>query len=362
MASWFKRTRNGKRRFVIKDSRGRYVTSIDADAKGAATLRDDIIRELDRQQHLAKAGIVEHLPCDWTLGELLDRVGKLTLPASAEFIRSVHSRLEAGFSRSRPIAEITRGDIDAYQQKRLETVKPRTVNSELLELRRALRMAREDWGEDSGYTGDPFRGWKRLPERGPAASPGRQSRAGVALTAAERRRLVAAARALARETNPGNRAIAVQNADIVEVLLLTASRLREVTRMRRDWISGGRVHFPPQKRGNPRAFLLEGRLAAILRPRAASVASPWVFPSPRFPDRPRDNLAAFWRKLTARAGLPGLRPHDLRHTAITEASEQGATDAELMRLAGWRTSAMISTYRKVRPAAMRPIEPARRAR
>lgn len=362
MASWFERTRNGKRRFIIKDSSGRYITTIDAAAKGARTLRDDIVNELDRQARLARAGIREPVPSDWTLEALLLRVEKLALPASLAFLQSVHRRLISGIGGGRMIEDLTRGEVDAYQERRLATVKPRTANAELLELRRALRMAREEWGEDSGYTGDPFRGWKRIPERGPAALPAGRSRQGVALTPAQRRRLLEAARAIARETNAANRAIAEQDAEIIEVLLLTASRLREVTRMRREWIHGGQVHFPAQKRGNPRSFLLEGRLAAILRPRMRATASPWVFPAPRFPDRPRDNLAAFWRKLVKRTGLPGLRPHDLRHTAITEASEQGATDAELMRLAGWRTSAMISTYRKVRPLAMRPVELKRRTR
>jgi integrase len=41
-----------------------------------------------------------------------------------------------------------------------------------------------------------------------------------------------------------------------------------------------------------------------------------------------------WRKLTAEAGLPGLRPHDLRHHAITKLAESKPASKPSWRLLG----------------------------
>jgi len=49
----------------------------------------------------------------------------------------------------------------------------------------------------------------------------------------------------------------------------------------------------------------------------------------------------------------GLRFHDLRHQAITELAEQGASEATLMALAGHLSRAMMEHYSHVRMAAKR---------
>ena len=64
----------------------------------------------------------------------------------------------------------------------------------------------------------------------------------------------------------------------------------------------------------------------------------------------RGALAA-WRR--AAAPLRGLRFHDLRHQAITEMAEAGATDATMMALAGHMSRAMLEHYSHVRMAAKR---------
>jgi integrase len=49
----------------------------------------------------------------------------------------------------------------------------------------------------------------------------------------------------------------------------------------------------------------------------------------------------------------GLRFHDLRHQAITELAEHGASDATVMALAGHLSRAMMEHYSHVRMAAKR---------
>jgi len=54
-----------------------------------------------------------------------------------------------------------------------------------------------------------------------------------------------------------------------------------------------------------------------------------------------------WRPAVVRAGLEGLRFHDLRHTAATLAAAAGATTRELMERLGHSTPAMALRYQHV---------------
>jgi integrase len=44
------------------------------------------------------------------------------------------------------------------------------------------------------------------------------------------------------------------------------------------------------------------------------------------------------------AGIPGLHAHQLRHAFAHEWMAQGGAETDLMRLAGWRSRAMLSRY------------------
>lgn len=56
-------------------------------------------------------------------------------------------------------------------------------------------------------------------------------------------------------------------------------------------------------------------------------------------------------ELRAAAPIRGLPFHDLRHQAITELAEAGASDATLMALAGHMSRRMLEHYSHVRMAA-----------
>jgi integrase len=60
---------------------------------------------------------------------------------------------------------------------------------------------------------------------------------------------------------------------------------------------------------------------------------------------------AAWKR--AVAPLRGLRFHDLRHQAITEMAEGGASDATMMAVAGHMSRRMLEYYSHVRMAAKR---------
>ena len=61
-----------------------------------------------------------------------------------------------------------------------------------------------------------------------------------------------------------------------------------------------------------------------------------------------------WRKLTKDAGLQGLRPHDLRHHAITKLAESSeASEQTIMAIAGHVSREMLEHYSHIRQEAKR---------
>jgi ketosteroid isomerase-like protein len=62
------------------------------------------------------------------------------------------------------------------------------------------------------------------------------------------------------------------------------------------------------------------------------------------PTRPVGSWRTAWRTLTKKAGLPGLRFHDLRHTAISALGEAGVPDRVIMDIAGHVSQRMLRRY------------------
>jgi hypothetical protein len=69
--------------------------------------------------------------------------------------------------------------------------------------------------------------------------------------------------------------------------------------------------------------------------------------------RPIRTWVRAWRSLTKKAGLPGLRFHDLRHHAITELAESGASEQTIMAIAGHVSRRMLERYSHIRMQAKR---------
>jgi len=57
--------------------------------------------------------------------------------------------------------------------------------------------------------------------------------------------------------------------------------------------------------------------------------------------------------MTEQAGLKGLRPHDLRHHAITSLAESLASEQTIMAIAGHVFREMLEHYRHIRLEAKR---------
>ena len=71
------------------------------------------------------------------------------------------------------------------------------------------------------------------------------------------------------------------------------------------------------------------------------------------PTRHVNSWRSAWRTLTKKADLPGFRFHDLRHPAITQLAENGASDSTIMAIAGHISQRMLERYSHVRMQAKR---------
>lgn len=60
--------------------------------------------------------------------------------------------------------------------------------------------------------------------------------------------------------------------------------------------------------------------------------------------KPIRDYRTSWKRACERAGLPGLRPHDLRRSAARNLRRLGIPESVIMKLCGWRTRSMFERY------------------
>ena len=141
--------------------------------------------------------------------------------------------------------------------------------------------------------------------------------------------------------------------DIIRLLLLTGCRHREICHLEWSFLQGDALALPDTKTGPRNVYLSEEALAIINRQKRT--ASPWIFPSPARPDRPRCNVGHIWRRVqrhvAARGGDFGdVRIHDLRHTFASHAVMQGVNLPMISKLLGHRQIAMTLRYTHIHDA------------
>lgn len=108
---------------------------------------------------------------------------------------------------------------------------------------------------------------------------------------------------------------------------------------------------------NASAMLAFGMLRERSQALGCDTANSYVFPScenghidPRYPQQ---SWRSAWRALTAKAGFPTLRFHDMRHQCITELAEGMASDQTIMSIAGHLSLRMLKHYSHIRMDAKR---------
>jgi len=214
-----------------------------------------------------------------------------------EKVRVIHPHIQG-----RALAEV--GDVAAAVRAAglHDKLKPATINRRLAILRRVARLAFRSWGWlDRDISG-------RI-----TMLPGEAERH-VYLTRAQAKRLGAAARGPVREA--------------IRWTLLTGLRRGELLSITPENFRDGAILLAETKSGRPRVIPLPAEL------------NQKRFPYGLTPDTLRNGFEA----ARARAGLSGIRFHDLRHTYASWLTQAGVMPTALRDLLGHSSLAVTSRY------------------
>ncbi len=94
---------------------------------------------------------------------------------------------------------------------------------------------------------------------------------------------------------------------------------------------------------NPKDFPFNSEARQILA-RQPRGDSPFVFPSPLDPSRPRGGDFPLWNRIRKEAGIEDVRLHDLRHTHASHAVMNGVPVPVVSRLLGHSNTRMTLRY------------------
>ena len=255
-----------------------------------------------------------------TLKELLDRYlaeitpGKKGAAPEATRIRAFMRHPLA----QRFVARIHGMDIARFRDERLRKVSSATVKRDLSILGHLFEVARREWGI---HVHNPVRDIKL-----PAGGKARDRR----LQPGEETRLLEACR---EARNPWL-------LPTVRLALETAMRQNELVGLRWEHVDLARhiAHLPDTKNGESRTVPLSNAAVQVLD------SIPRSFNGEVFPGLTSEAIKRSYIRARRRAGIEGLRFHDLRHEATTRLFEKGLNIMEVASITGHKDLRMLRRY------------------
>lgn len=138
----------------------------------------------------------------------------------------------------------------------------------------------------------------------------------------------------------------------LRMLILTGARLGEITGLQWSMVDleNGFLRLPDSKTGAKVVFLNPPAIA-VLMSLPEILGNPHVFPG-EAEGQPITNLSKAWDRVKAKAKLPGVRIHDLRHTFASMAARSGLSLQIVGALLG---HAHPSTTKRYTHFASRPL-------
>ncbi|GAB6042324.1 tyrosine-type recombinase/integrase [Endothiovibrio diazotrophicus] len=257
-----------------------------------------------------------------SLGEALERYLREVTPAKKS-AKQEERRIRRWMTHPlalRSLASIRGADIATFRDERLAQGRsPITVNNDLIVISHLFTVAVKEWGMES--LRNPVSAIRK-----PKLPRGRDRR----LEEDEETRLLEAAESPYREAI----ALAIETG-------MRAGELRSL-----EWRNINlRVRtaiLDDTKNGERRVVPLSSRAVEVLRelPRRADG---FVFPT-----MTADGLSQGFRRVCRRAGVEGLRFHDLRHEATSRFFELGLNPMEVAAITGHKTLIMLQRYTHLR--------------
>jgi len=130
----------------------------------------------------------------------------------------------------------------------------------------------------------------------------------------------------------------------IRILLLTGARVSEITEL--QWqnvdLERAMLHLPDSKTGARPVFLSEPAIG-VFRALPRRTGNPFVFSS-ETNQGPVKNIQNIWSVVRDRAGLEGVRLHDLRHSFASIAAGNGASLPIIGRMLGHSTPLTTQRY------------------
>jgi integrase len=273
-----------------------------------------------------------------TLGELIDRYLKEVTPTKRGAATSSEDSRANVIKRdslaSYNVAALSGKILAEYRDRRLQKVSGSTVNRELNMISHVLNTARKEWGIECS---NPVAYIRR-----PRENKARERR----LQPGEKDLLLSTLEVCGRNPD-GTFTEGMHNPwikPLVEMAIETAMRRGELLSLR--WIDidlqkrTARLHAT--KNGESRTVPLSSRAKTILE------ALPRSIDGRVFPTTP-DAIKKAFTRACERAGIDGLRFHDLRHEATSLLFERGVFDMmEVATITGHKTLSMLRRYTHLR--------------
>jgi integrase len=296
------------------------ITKSFATKADAALWARDLERSIDRAELPANIRNLERI----TLADLLARYEAEVTPRKrgAKQERYKLRVIRSHAIAAAPLAKLTSSTLCSYRDDRLKKVRAGTVRRELALLQHCLEIARREWG--TPLLTNPMQSITL-----PRAARARDRR----LELGDEQKLRLAIRSHhAWYLGP-----------LMQLAVETSMRRGELLSLL--WadvdLDKRTAHLPVTKNGDARTVALTPRAIAVLGSLPRSDVR--VFPVSG------NAVRLAWERLRARAGLPGLRFHDLRHEAVSRLFEAGLNIPEVALMSGHRDTRMLMRYTHVKP-------------
>ncbi|RJE85462.1 tyrosine-type recombinase/integrase [Paracoccus onubensis] len=240
------------------------------------------------------------------------------------------------------IADATTADIARFHAARADT--PYQANRARAFLAKAFKLA-ETWGYRPRHS-NPVSDVERYPERARERylSAAEFAALGDSLARAERGELTLTENGRTRLLN-----VSRYQAAAIRLLVFTGARHGEILSLRWEWLdwTARRFNLPDSKGNRRKPIMLNAPALEVLRGldmpkdgkgyvlRGGSYTDPEV---------PLENLKTPWGKVRKAAGIPDVRPHDLRHSFASVMAARGDSLPVIGALLGHRDQATTARY------------------
>ncbi|GBD38674.1 MAG: hypothetical protein KatS3mg078_2252 [Deltaproteobacteria bacterium] len=216
--------------------------------------------------------------------------------------------------KGKKLSEVTPKDIDDYKRLRLAEVKPSTVNRELQVIRYLFNLAKR---------------WKKFYGDNPVSQSGLipvNNQVERILTPEEEERLLSVCNSSLRAIIITALNTGMRKGEILSLRWEDVDLENNLITVRHDISKSKKVRRIPIN-ATLRKLLLEQKLR--------DGSSCFVFPNSKGnPYKRHDSVKGAFERACKKAGIHGLRFHDLRHTAATRMVETGASIVAISRILG----------------------------